>query len=102
MFLSNTFYVVLAIVSSASAFPALRSQDVDFSTSVAEKLNGPPTGWVQDDSIIVDKDAATITLRINLVRQGVDKFQDMAMNVSFDTLNIIQNLFHSISRDNHN
>lgn len=87
MFIPATLSVVFAIAFSASAFPALQRDEVDFSsTSVAEKLNGPPAGWVQDDSIVFDKDASTVKLRIHLMRQGVDKFHDMAMNVSIHVL----------------
>lgn len=81
---SNTLTFILAIAFSVSAVPTLSRKDVDFSKSVVEKLNGPPAGWVQDDSIDFDKDASNVKLRIHLVRQGVEKFEEMAMNVSVD------------------
>jgi len=82
MLFSSSLPVLLAIASSASAFPALWNREADFTaSSVVEKLSGPPAGWTQDDSITFDKDAATVQLRIHLIRQGVEKFSELAMNV---------------------
>lgn len=75
MLLLNTFSAVLAVASSAVA------RNIPATTSVYEKLNGPPTGWVADDSTPINKDTSTMRLRVQLVPQNVDKFHELAMNV---------------------
>jgi tripeptidyl-peptidase-1 len=85
MFMFKSLSVALALAAGSSAFPtfgALLGKDTSTKTSVVEKLQGPPAGWVLDDTAKFDKDVSTIKLRIQLVNQDMDKFHDMAMNVS--------------------
>jgi tripeptidyl-peptidase I len=49
-------------------------------TSIREKLAGPPTGWAKDVSVKLDK-SLTMSLRIHLVHQDMDKFHELALNV---------------------
>jgi hypothetical protein len=77
MLLVNTLSAVLAVASSAVARNIPRAA----TTSVYEKLNGPPTGWAVDDSTPINKDTSMMKLRVQLVPQNVDKFHELAMNV---------------------
>ncbi|KAF1955942.1 subtilisin-like protein [Byssothecium circinans] len=52
------------------------------SNFVIEKLESPSVGWVKDSSAYVDKDATTITLKIHLANQNMDKFHERAMNIA--------------------
>jgi hypothetical protein len=52
------------------------------SNVVVEKLESAPSGWIKDDLAKVDKDATSITLKIHLVNKDMEKFQELAMNVS--------------------
>lgn len=86
--------VLLALASSVSSIPtfanpwssysASSSQDAgaSYDSSIVESLSGPPKGWVHDDTQVVDKDAARIKLRVHLVHQDMDKFQELAMNIA--------------------
>lgn len=83
MFLSH-FFALLALSSSAVAFPAAGNHfltDGEFTSSVREKLTGPPPGWTRDESFTLDKDTSTLSLRIHLAHQDMDKFHELAMNV---------------------
>jgi tripeptidyl-peptidase-1 len=51
------------------------------SSVVFEKVESSPAGWVLDKAAKVDKDATSITLKIHLVNQGMDKFHKLAMDV---------------------
>lgn len=81
MFTINTLSILLALTSSTFAVPAPFT-----SSTVVESLNGPPAGWSKDESVTFDKDASIVELRINLVRQGVQEFQDLAINVRINFL----------------
>lgn len=52
------------------------------SSAVFEKVESSPAGWTLDKTAKIDKDATTITLKIHLVNQGMDKFHKLAMDVS--------------------
>lgn len=58
------------------------TKNVDFNKAVVEALDAAPTGWVKDASAKLDKDATSITLKIHLVNQDMDKFHDLAMNIA--------------------
>jgi hypothetical protein len=79
MFVLKSLSVAVAVCITAVAHP---TSHVDFEKTVAEKLAVAPTGWVQDASEKVDKDATSITLKIHLVNKDMDKFHEHAMNVS--------------------
>lgn len=82
MYLLSSISVLLAFSLPTFSSPTGRLRnDATFKGSVVERLNGPPKGWVKDDSIKVDKDIEMVKLRIHLVQQGMDKFHDMAMKV---------------------
>jgi tripeptidyl-peptidase-1 len=84
MFLFNTVSVLLALSSSANAFPTFGGvfhRDEPLKSSVFEKLTGPPAGWVKDETATIDKDASTVRLRFHLVQQDMSKFHDLAMKV---------------------
>jgi tripeptidyl-peptidase-1 len=68
----------IAIPTTTGKYP---SKDALFSSSIREKLAGPPAGWVRDESAKVDKETSVLSLRIHLVHQDMDKFHDLAMNV---------------------
>ena len=79
----KTFCISVALVSKSFALPndALRSRrDVSFELSIREKLGGPPRGWVEDESVDLDKNSM-MSLRIHLVHQDMDKFHQVATNV---------------------
>jgi hypothetical protein len=73
--LSVAFSLSIAVVARPTS-------QVNYEKSVAEKLEVPPIGWVQDVSEKVDKDVTSITLKIHLVNKNMDKFHEHAMNVS--------------------
>ncbi|KAE9364154.1 subtilisin-like protein [Stipitochalara longipes BDJ] len=84
MFLQN-FVAFLALSSTAFAFPATGKyarKDEQFATSVREKLAGPPPGWTRDEGVTLDKDTSTLSLRIHLINQDMDKFHELAMNIA--------------------
>ena len=85
MMVSLRFLSVAVLFAVHSiAFPTFgsdSSKDATFKSSVFESLYEPPIGWVRDDTAKVDKDSSTISLRIHLVQQNMDKFHDMAMKV---------------------
>jgi tripeptidyl-peptidase-1 len=78
MFILKTLSAVAVMTISCVARPTSSS---DFNTTVVEKLNSAPFGWEKDASAKLDKDATSITLKIHLVNQDMDKFHDLAMNV---------------------
>ena len=80
MFVLKGLSVVLALASSACAFPTVGKDD-SFKSSVVEKLSGPPAGWVKDGSVHLDKDESIMRLRIHLVNQDMNKFHNLAMKV---------------------
>ena len=55
---------------------------MSFKSSVREKLVGPPTGWVEDEGVILDK-SSMMSLRIHLVHQDMDKFHELATKVRY-------------------
>lgn len=76
--------VLLALASTAASFPTFGNpfkQNV-YETKVVESLASPPRGWTKDDSRYVDKENASIRLRMHLVHQDMDKFQELAMNIA--------------------
>jgi tripeptidyl-peptidase-1 len=78
MFILKSISAVAILTTTCVARP---TSSVDFNSSVVEKLNNPPVGWVKDPSVKLDKDATSITLKVHLVNQDMDKFHDLAMNV---------------------
>lgn len=58
------------------------TNNVNFNKAVVETLDAAPTGWVKDAAAKLDKDATSITLKIHLVNQDMDKFHDLAMNIA--------------------
>ena len=52
------------------------------SSVVLEKVESSPAGWTLDKTAKIDKDTTSITLKIHLVNQGMDKFHKLAMDVS--------------------
>jgi len=77
------FCISLALASTSRAFPNHEihsSRDILFKSSIREKLAGPPTGWVKDEDVNVDK-SSVMNLRIHLVHQDMDKFHELATNV---------------------
>ncbi|KAF4627954.1 hypothetical protein G7Y89_g10196 [Cudoniella acicularis] len=64
------------------AVPQFGSRDASFKSSVYEKIEAPPAGWARSDAQKLDKDVATIKLRIHLVQQDMDKFHDLAMKIA--------------------
>ena len=76
---------LFALATSALAFPSSPVLKTDVETRVVQKLPEPPAGWKKDKDQAVDKDAATVTLRIHLKQQDMDKFHDLAMKVSHPT-----------------
>lgn len=80
--------VLLSLANAASAIPAFTnpwsastSSDV-YVNHVVESLASPPRGWVKDESRVLDKDEASIRLRIHLARQDMDKFYEVALNIA--------------------
>jgi hypothetical protein len=74
--------VLLALLPAVLALPAVDnifSRDV--TTTVVERINAVPKGWTKHADT-VDKDGS-ITLRIHLKQQDMDKFHDLAMKVRF-------------------
>jgi tripeptidyl-peptidase-1 len=81
------FRVFFVLASTSFALPGIgkySSRDVSFKTSIREKLAGPPVGWVEDASANVDKNSM-MSLRIHLVHQDMDKFHELALDVSLFT-----------------
>lgn len=78
MFILKTLFAVAVLTTACIARP---TSSVDFNSTVVEKLNNAPVGWVKDSSTKLDKDATSITLKVHLVNQDMDKFHDLAMNV---------------------
>lgn len=80
----KSFVVILGLSTSAFAKPPARwgSRDAAPKSTVYEKVAAPPVGWTQDKDQKLDKDATTIKLRIHLIQQDMDKFHEMALNVS--------------------
>lgn len=80
--------VLLGLASAASAFPAFSTLWFSSSSSdayvnrVVESLVSPPRGWVKDESRVIDKDTAAISLRVHLARQDMDKFYEVALNIA--------------------
>jgi tripeptidyl-peptidase-1 len=78
MFVTKSLSAVAILVTACVARP---TSSVDFTSTVFEKLSGAPVGWVKDSTAKLDKDATSITLKVHLVNQDMDKFHDLAMNV---------------------
>ena len=78
MFFSSIISTALVLSASAIASPIGK-------VSVIEKLNGPPVGWAKDESIVLDRDAEGVKLRIHLVQQDMDKFHELAMDVCLNS-----------------
>ncbi|KAJ0124761.1 hypothetical protein J7T55_006102 [Diaporthe amygdali] len=74
--------VLLALASTAASFPAGGSHDARKDTVVVESLSAPPRSWVKNETQQVDKDASQIRLRMHLVQQDMDKFQELALNIA--------------------
>lgn len=80
--------VLLALSATALSFPTWgnsnNNQDAATYTNkaVVESLAEPPRGWVADPSRSVDKDTASIRLRLHLVHQDMDKFHETALNIA--------------------
>lgn len=82
--LFNIFSAALALSSTTFALPATGStlsKDGNLKSSVREKLSAPPAGWVKDGNVKASKDTSTVSLRIHLVHQDMDKFHELATNV---------------------
>jgi tripeptidyl-peptidase I len=79
MLLLHTLSAVLAATSLAVARNIPRGYTSP--SHVYEKLSAPPAGWAIDDSILLNKDASMLKLRVQLVQQNMDKFHELAMNV---------------------
>jgi tripeptidyl-peptidase I len=76
--------LLLALSWPTFAFPTSENAargSRTFKTSIFEKLNGPPAGWIKDEGANIDKDASMIRLRIHLVQQNMEKFHDLAAKV---------------------
>ncbi|KAF2798804.1 subtilisin-like protein [Melanomma pulvis-pyrius CBS 109.77] len=80
MFLLKSLSAAIVLSAACVALPA--TERVDFKSSVVEKLKGPPVGWVKDEAAKLDKDATSVTLKIHLVNQDMDKFHELAMNIA--------------------
>lgn len=78
MFIAKSLSAVVILATACTARP---TSSVDFNGTVVEKLASAPVGWVKDSSAGLDKDATSITLKVHLVNQDMDKFHDLAMNV---------------------
>ncbi len=63
---------------------ALPTTGTDFKTkrSIIQKHEDAPNGWTKDDTAYLDKDATSVTLRIHLVNENMDRFHSHAMNVN--------------------
>ncbi|KAL5120408.1 hypothetical protein ACEQ8H_001698 [Pleosporales sp. CAS-2024a] len=73
----------LSTVTVLSAVCVSRpTSNVDYNRAVVEKLQAAPAGWEKDPSAALDKDATSITLKVHLVNQDMDKFHDLAMNIA--------------------
>ncbi|KAI3393429.1 hypothetical protein diail_4265 [Diaporthe ilicicola] len=72
--------VLLALASTVTSVPAWSSQNKD--SVVVESLSAPPRGWVKNETQQVDKDADRIRLRMHLVNQDMDKFEELALNIA--------------------
>lgn len=77
MYVLRIFSTVAILTTAAIARPTSEA----FHKNVVEKLEAPPVGWVKDASAKLDKDTTSITLKIHLVNQDMDKFHELAMNV---------------------
>lgn len=77
MFVLRVFSTVAILTTAAIARP---TSEV-LNKNVVEKLAAAPAGWVKDESAKLDKAATSITLKVHLVNQDMDKFQELAMNV---------------------
>lgn len=77
---------ILRVFSTATFLAAVcvarPTSDATFAKAVVDKLAAAPVGWVKDGSAELDKDKTSITLKVHLVNQDMDKFHDLAMNVS--------------------
>jgi hypothetical protein len=78
MYIPRLVSVATILATVCIARPA---SNVDFSKAIVEKLEAAPPGWIKDSSVKLDKDSTSVTLRVHLVNQDMDKFHDLAMNV---------------------
>jgi tripeptidyl-peptidase-1 len=76
MFILRVLPVVTVLATACVARPTN-----EFSKAVIEKLEAAPVGWVKDSSTELDKDSTSITLKVHLVNQDMDRFHDLAINV---------------------
>jgi tripeptidyl-peptidase I len=75
---------LLALSWSTFAFPTSENaarRSGTLKTSIFEKLNGPPAGWIKDEAANIDKDASMIRLRIHLVQRNMGTFHELAAKV---------------------
>lgn len=79
MYFLRSVSVVLGLSLPIFASPA--GKDVTFKSSIIEKLNNPPAGWIKDERIKVDKDVEIVKLRIHLVQSSMEKFHALATQV---------------------
>jgi tripeptidyl-peptidase-1 len=84
MFLRQSVLLFLAIASPIVCSPTfgIASKKYGEESKVVEKLSAPPEGWVKDAEAKIDKEKLLIKLRIHLTHRDMDKFHDLAMNVS--------------------
>jgi hypothetical protein len=81
LFLLSILAVIAAFVASILASPISGEVSSFSKSSIFEKKALPPTGWEQDDSVVLDKDSMFMKLRIHLVQQNMPDFHDLAMKV---------------------
>lgn len=81
MFLPTLSTLLLALSTSTLAFPTSAENGKEFRSSVYESLAHPPKGWERDDSVVFDKEAAGVKLRIHLVQRNMGAFHELALQV---------------------
>lgn len=73
------FLPVVALSAGSFAFPTSNSFA---KTAVFESISAPPSRWSKQANIVaLSKDESALELRIQLAHQGMDKFQELALNV---------------------
>jgi tripeptidyl-peptidase-1 len=82
LFLLGTLAVIAASLPSVLASPLSKEAGTFSKSSIFEKKALPPTGWKQDDSIVLDKDSMLMKLRIHLVQHNMPDFHDLAMKIA--------------------
>ena len=81
LFLLSTIAVIAALLASVLASPISSEVGTFEKTRIFEKIALPPSGWVHDDAIVLDKDSMFMKLRIHLVQHNMPDFHDLAMKV---------------------